>query len=159
MLELTQNILLTLQKCGLNLENLPNSRINKKSLSDFNTCSVFSTITKSWSAKGLDEMHEILQKNERSRPHFNAKDIFIEITNNRELALKRMKNHKQMMDLINDEIEYIKHKTGVTQIHWLINWELSFMRSCLLKLQAMITQSDVRESIIHALNGRKLSLV
>ena len=44
------------------------------------------------------------------------------------------------------------------QILWNINWEHSFMRRCLLNVQTMIKQSDstTRETIIHALQGRKL---
>ena len=154
----------------MSTEHLPKSTRRKRNESQSDT---ISTETKPWTANGLDEIWQKLQENERlRRKSFYRTDLFNGIKKNKQLALQRIENHKRMAESINDEIEDIQRRTGVTQVFegknkfmdikmqilWNINWEHSFMRRCLLNVQTMIKQSDsnTRETIIHALQGRKL---
>lgn len=145
---------LTLEKCNLSTEALATKSSIRRNNS--NT----TTPKSSWNAEDLAECWHILQENERARRRrFSSEDLFKELANSRELALQRMAIHRRMIEFIGDEIERIQRRTGATQILWSINWELSFMRRCLINVSAMLSHADreTRETIVHALNGRKLS--
>uniref|UniRef100_A0A183BYG3 T-cell activation inhibitor, mitochondrial n=1 Tax=Globodera pallida TaxID=36090 RepID=A0A183BYG3_GLOPA len=45
---------------------------------------------------------------------------------------------------------------GQPSIIWLINWDQSHMRRCLMNVQSMMADQEAKEDVIHALNGRKL---
>ncbi|CAK5071769.1 unnamed protein product [Meloidogyne enterolobii] len=111
-------------------------------------------------ALGLDEIWKNLQENERLRQkRFYAVNLLKELSKNRELAMQRRDGHKVMVEIIEDNIDEIKRKTGLTQILWSINWELTFMRRCLINVLEMINHADKhsKDFIIYSLNGRQLT--
>ncbi|KAF7638824.1 hypothetical protein Mgra_00001632 [Meloidogyne graminicola] len=140
-----QIIKLALERCELSTDNLPiRDKYQHKT-----TVEIKSSPPQNF-APGLDEIWKNLQENERIRQK--------QLSNNRELALQRRDGHKRMVEMIDDSIDDIKRKTGVTQILWSINWELTFMRRCLINVLEMINHSDInsKDFIIYSLNDRKL---
>ena len=98
----------------MSTEHLPKSTRRKRNESQSDT---ISTETKPWTANGLDEIWQKLQENERlRRKSFYRTDLFNGIKKNKQLALQRIENHKRMAESINDEIEDIQRRTGVTQV-------------------------------------------
>uniref|UniRef100_A0A914LGY7 T-cell activation inhibitor, mitochondrial n=1 Tax=Meloidogyne incognita TaxID=6306 RepID=A0A914LGY7_MELIC len=147
-------IKLALERCELSTDHLPvrdnlsqNTKIGTKtSQQNF--------------APGLDEIWKNLQENERLRQkRFYAVNLLKELSKNRELAMQRRDGHKVMVEIIEDNIDEIKRKTGLTQILWSINWELTFMRRCLINVLEMINHADKcsKDFIIYSLNGRQLT--
>uniref|UniRef100_A0A915N5E1 T-cell activation inhibitor, mitochondrial n=1 Tax=Meloidogyne javanica TaxID=6303 RepID=A0A915N5E1_MELJA len=147
-------IKLALERCDLSTAHLPvrdnpsqNQKIGiKTSQQNF--------------APGLDEIWKNLQENERLRQkRFYAVNLLKELSKNRELAMQRRDGHKVMVEIIEDNIDEIKRKTGLTQILWSINWELTFMRRCLINVLEMINHADKcsKDFIIYSLNGRQLT--
>ena len=68
-------------------------------------------------APGLDEIWKNLQENERLRQkRFYAVNLLKELSKNRELAMQRRDGHKVMVEIIEDNIDEIKRKTGLTQV-------------------------------------------
>lgn len=106
----------TLEKCNLSTEDLPKSS-RRNLVQNESQSEATSTETKPWTANGLDEIWQKLQENERMRRRsFYRTDLFNGIKKNKQLALQRIENHKRMAELINDEIEEIQRRTGVTQV-------------------------------------------
>nr|CAD2171464.1 unnamed protein product [Meloidogyne enterolobii] len=147
-------IKLALERCELSTDHLPvrdnlsqNTKIGTKtSQQNF--------------APGLDEIWKNLQENERLRQkRFYSVNLLNELSKNRELAMQRRDGHKVMVEIIEDNIDEIKRKTGLTQILWSINWELTFMRRCLINVLEMINHADKhsKDFIIYSLNGRQLT--
>uniref|UniRef100_A0A914GXZ5 T-cell activation inhibitor, mitochondrial n=1 Tax=Globodera rostochiensis TaxID=31243 RepID=A0A914GXZ5_GLORO len=132
--DVEQIVRTTLELCDLSTENLPTK---SKDATDEPSSSM------KWSAYGLGEVWQDLQENERLRRRQTDRpinDLFSGIVVNRERALQRLDNHR----------------TGAAQIIWLINWDQSHMRRCLMNVQSMMADQEAKEDVIHALNGRKL---
>ncbi|CAK5088413.1 unnamed protein product [Meloidogyne enterolobii] len=146
-------IKLALERCELSTAHLPvrdnlsqNQKGTKTAQQNF--------------APGLDEIWKNLQENERLRQkRFYSVNLLNELSKNRELAMQRRDGHKVMVEIIEDNIDEIKRKTGLTQILWSINWELTFMRRCLINVLEMINHADKhsKDFIIYSLNGRQLT--
>uniref|UniRef100_A0A914LIZ5 T-cell activation inhibitor, mitochondrial n=1 Tax=Meloidogyne incognita TaxID=6306 RepID=A0A914LIZ5_MELIC len=147
-------IKLALERCDLSTAHLP-VRDNPSQNQKIGTKSSQKNF-----APGLDEIWKNLQENERLRQkRFYAVNLLKELSKNRELAMQRRDGHKVMVEIIEDNIDEIKRKTGLTQILWSINWELTFMRRCLINVLEMINHADKhsKDVIIYSLNGRQLT--
>jgi hypothetical protein len=76
----------------------------------------------------------------------------------RQNALDKSESSRKMKELLDDEVEYLKRKTGASRILWSMNWDLPYLRRCLMNVHQMLAQADdeVYESIIHAINRHQL---
>ncbi|KAH7697837.1 Protein C35B8.3 a [Aphelenchoides avenae] len=95
---------------------------------------------------------------ELANSHVAKRSIPETLSKIREDAIHRTENARKTTELLDDEIEYLKRKTGASMVKWTISWDQAYLRRCLMNVQHMIRQADrdMYEAIIHALNNHKL---
>ncbi|KAE9549113.1 hypothetical protein FO519_007674 [Halicephalobus sp. NKZ332] len=90
--------------------------------------------------------------------YIKPNDLFSQLVKNRDLAVKKYEANLKTKELLQEDIDHIKRKTGVLEIIWAIEWDQSYMRRCLSNVDLMISQSskDERIRILRAMRGYPL---
>ncbi|KAK0404240.1 hypothetical protein QR680_017359 [Steinernema hermaphroditum] len=146
-----QIVRMALEKCGLSTEHLPRTKLSHSAPPSFS------------GAPDVSEMFRKMYSEEaprvyRRRHAPRSRDLFSGVVRIREEALKNMKSWEQAKESLAMEIDYLKHRTGLKDILWSINWHQTHMRRCLAALNRLLDQStpEVRDTMVHALDKRVL---
>uniref|UniRef100_A0A915AHV1 T-cell activation inhibitor, mitochondrial n=2 Tax=Parascaris univalens TaxID=6257 RepID=A0A915AHV1_PARUN len=142
-------IVAALEKCNLPTKNVPMA--STEALRTGLPRSVFD----SSEIDAAKEMIGLFRK-KRSAHFVRGNDLSAALRKHREAAKQAAKAFEKTSRLLQEEVDELEERAGITEIIWLTNWAKSHMRRSLLTVNRLITyapSSSSSNSIVDALRG------
>ncbi|VDM38190.1 unnamed protein product [Toxocara canis] len=142
-------IVAALEKCNLPTTNLPTSSAGATRTGQRRSAFDSSEIS------AAEEMIQLFRK-KHSKFFIRSDDLTAALQKHRDTAIQATKAFEKTSRLLQEEVDELRERAGITEILWLSSWAKSHMRRCLVAVNRLIdhvSPSTSRNPIIEALRG------